>query len=190
MVVAFDINPDFYPASGSYGVLTNPPAIYSTPDTEQVSVWDFTLYQGSGGEIASLLPSSLSGTHVTIETEPPNKLKAAVNDVCSAFKLTKDELADVLNVRSRKTLYNWIKGESVPRKAAMAKLFDLLVVSKAWNNSGLDLKKAQLREPVVDSKSILDLLSYPSINQELILFAGTRINLMSASEESLSDPFA
>lgn len=140
--------------------------------------------------MATLQLMSLSGTHTTVETEPPKNLKATVDEVCKTFGLTKDELAQILNIQSRKTLYNWINEEAVPRKSVMIRLFDLLLVAKAWRSSGFNIKKVQLRKPVVDGQSVFDLLSQPKIKQELILFAGTRLSLMATPAERLQSPFA
>ena len=118
------------------------------------------------------------------------KLAAAVNEICLAFGLTKEELAQVCNVQSRKTFHNWINGEAKPRKSAMSRIFDLLVISRAWTSSGFTADREQLYEPVFGNQSVFDLLNKPDIDKDRILFAGSRLNMLSPAKDELSDPFA
>ncbi len=118
------------------------------------------------------------------------KLATAVNEICLAFGLTKDEVAQVCNVQSRKTLYNWINGEAKPRKSAMSRIFDLLVISRAWTSSGFTADRERLNEPVLGNQSVFDLLNKLDIDKDRILFAGSRLNMLTPANDEFADPFA
>ena len=190
MGLVADLQIDNYVASGSYKNFIVPPGIHSAPRADSSLNMGFTLYQGSGGTVTTLQPSSLSGTHTIVGIGSSKNLKVAVDEVCKTFGLTKDDLAEVLNIQSRKTLYNWVNGEAVPRKLTMNRLFDLLMVAKAWRSSGLTVRKEQLKEPILGDRTVFDLLKQPIVDKQLILFAGSRLSFNSKSAERLSDPFA
>ncbi len=188
-LIAMDLPNDAYYASGAFSQYAAPPAIHLVLPEEELKQAYF-LYQGSGGEVASLLSANLSGANTQVYTTPQNKLATALNEICLAFGLTKEELAQVCNVQSRKTLYNWINGEAKPRKSALSRIFDLLVTARAWSSSGFSADRDHLYEPVLDDQSVFDLLNQPEIDKERILFAGSRLNLMSPAQNELLDPFA
>ena len=189
-LIAMDLPADMYYASGASNHYTNPPAIHLVlPESERLKQI-FSLYQGSGGEVASLLTITPSGANTKIYTAPQNKLANSVNEICLAFGLTKEELAQVCHVQSRKTLYNWINGEAKPRKSAMSRIFDLLITARAWQSSGFTADKEQLHEPVHGKLSVFNLLNQPEIDKKRILFAGSRLNMLSPAKNELSDPFA
>lgn len=189
-LIATDLPTDAYYASGVFNHYANPPAIHLVlPESEGLKQ-TFSLYQGSGGVVASLLSITPSGANTQVHTAPQNKLATAVNEICMVFGLTKEELAQVCNIQSRKTLYNWINGEAKPRKAAMSRIFDLLVTARAWLSSGFAADREQLHEPVLGNQSVFDLLNQPEIDKDRILFAGSRLNMLSPAKDELSDPFA
>lgn len=190
LIVATDLPIDACYASGSFNRHAPPPAIHLVLPEEDMLRQNFALYRGSGGEFASRLFSTPSGASTKVHTESQNKLASAVNEICLAFGLTKEELAQICKVQSRKTLYNWINGEARPRKSAMSRVFNLLVTARAWRSSGFAAYKEQLHEPVLDNQSVFDLLSQPEIDRERILFAGSRLNLLAPAKKELSDPFA
>ncbi len=186
-----DLPPEAYTASGSYGSFSTPPAIVLVVDPEERDIAQaYALYQGSGGEVASFLTISPSGAKTQIHSEPRNKIALAIEEISNAFGLTKEELAQICHVETRKTLYNWINGDTTPRKQAMSRIFDLLITARAWVHAGLTIDQTELQQPVLENHSILDLLSQPEIDKEQILFAGSRINLLRSAQEELSDPFA
>ncbi len=189
-LIATDLPTDAYYASGAFNRYANPPAIHLILPEGEGLKQTFSLYQGSGGEVASLLSITPSGANTQVHKAPQNKLATAVNEICLAFGLTKEELAQVCKVQSRKTLYNWINGEAKPRKSAMSRVFDLLVTARAWLSSGFIADREQLHEPVLGNQSVFDLLSQPEIDKERILFAGSRLNMLSSAKDDLSDPFA
>ena len=152
----------------------------------------YVLYQASGGAVAVALSFSNvpSGANIKIEAKPQNKLAMAVNEICSAFGLTKEELAQVCMIHSRKTLYNWINGETVPRTSTMNRIYDLLLAARDWVGSGLSINREQLHTPVLNDQCVFDLLNAQQIDRERILFAGSRVNMLSTMNSNLSNPFA
>jgi hypothetical protein len=187
MVLAADIPVDLS-HSGSLNRLINPPAIHLVlPRNEMLS--RAFLYQGSGGVVTSLIGANLSGASTSIQVASQHRLTEVVNDICTGFGITKEELAQICNIQSRKTLYNWMNGAK-PRKAAMDKIYDLLVTVRAWTSSGFSVDHEQLFRPVVGGKSVFDLLSQPDIDKDLILFAGSRLSLLTPAKDTLLDPFA
>lgn len=189
-LIATDLPTDVHYASGAFNNYVNPPAIHLVLPEGEGLKQAFSLYQGSGGVVTSLLSITPSGANTQVHAVPQNKLATAVNEISLAFGLTKEELAQVCNVQSRKTLYNWINGEAKPRKSAMSRIFDLLVIARAWNGSGFTTDREQLHEPVLGDQSVFDLLSQSEIDKERILFAGSRLNMISPVKDELSDPFA
>jgi transcriptional regulator with XRE-family HTH domain len=191
VLVATDLPPEAYTASGSYALFSNPPSIILVLNPEERYLTQtYALYQGSGGGITSFLSISPSGAKTQISPEPRNKLAMAINEISSAFGLTKEALAQVCQVETRKTLYNWINGETTPRKQTMSRIFDLLITARAWTQAGLTIGQAELEQPVLDNQSVLDLLSQPEIDKERILFAGSRLDLARNDQNILIDPFA
>jgi len=199
VLIAADLPHDANYASGAFSHYINPPAIHLViPGVAEELKQIFALYQGSGGVVASRIGINPSGSNTQVKTSPQNSLvtapqnnlATAVNEICSTFGLTKEELAKVCNIQSRKTLYNWINGEAKPRKSAMNRLFDLLITARAWASSGFTSDRDQIHAPVLEHKSVFDLLSQPKIDRERILFAGSRLNILFPSKDSLSDPFA
>ncbi|RVU31744.1 helix-turn-helix domain-containing protein [Neptunomonas marina] len=180
---------DAYFASGAINKALNPPAIHLILPEEELQK-GFTLYRGSGGNVSSLFSVTPTGANTKIIKESHNNLASTVNDITAAFALTKEELADVLKVQSRKTLYNWIKGEVTPRKTAMQRVFNLMTLVKAWQHAGLELTKEQLHQPVVNNLSIFQLLIEAEIDKDLVLFAGSRLQLQAQPTPALADPFA
>jgi hypothetical protein len=189
-LAAVDIPLDQYFLSTNYSSYINPPAIHLILSEDEVLEQKFSLYQGSGGKAASLLNNTPSGANTQIKKETHNKLADTINEICLSFGMTKDELTQVCKIQSRKTLYNWINGETTPRKSAMSRIFDLLLISKAWRNSGFPTGQNYLHEAVVGNQSVFDLLQQPEIDKERILFAGSRLNLFFLEKNSLSDPFS
>ncbi len=183
-----DLPFEAYTPSGSYAPFSTPPAFVLV--LERGPTQTFALYQGSGGGVASFLTMSPSGAKTQISPEPKNKLALAIEEISSAFALTKEALAQVCLVETRKTLYNWINGETTPRKPAMNRIFDLLITARAWTQAGLTINQAELEQPVLENQSVLDLLRQPEIDKERILFAGSRLDLARNDQRILTDPFA
>ncbi len=178
---------DLNTLSGAFSGYKAPAAIHSViQDTDHIPA----LYKGSGGTVTSFLSVTPSGINIEVQSYAKNKLAQAIDEVCSAFRLTKEEFTQICHVQSRKTLYNWINGETEPRKAAMNRIFDLVIVARAWVSYGLNAYNSQLYEQIIDNQSVLDLLSQQVIDQDKILFSGSKLSMSFPTQGSLSDPFA
>jgi len=188
LAAAVDVSIDTYLASGAFNHYVNRPAIYLSLSKEELES-AYSLYQGSGGVVSSIVSASPTGAKIHIKQEPQGGLAATVQEICSAFGLTKEELTQVCKISSRKTLYNWINGDATPRKSAMSRIFDILAIARSIQNSGFKGSRELLHRPVIDGRSIFAMLSEPEIDKELILFAASRLNIMSPAK-TLADPFA
>ena len=189
-IVADSGTTDNYIASGADQRFINPAAIHlvlSKEELEQIN----GLYQGSGGNLSGLFSNTLSGAN-NIPSElniQESKFCRTINYISTVFGLTKKELASVCGV-SRKTLYNWIDGVSQPRKKTIKRVFDLFIIAQTWSQSGFTYDEKLLHQPILEETSLFDLLLAENLNQELVLFAGSKINLSSVELNQLEDPFA
>lgn len=190
VLVAMDISPEFYNGSGS-PVNYRPGTEYRFEhQSSPLAELDFMLYQGSGGTYTSSLDTSPSGSRTVIDFGSKHALSSVIEEISSAFGLNKTDLASVCKVQSRKTLYNWINGEAEPQKETLHRIFDLLVIARAWKHSGLPTDRNSIFSPTTKGQSIFDLLRAEALDKSLILFAGSRANLLSSGNGPLQDPFA
>ena len=183
-----DYSPDFNTASGGSSPIGNPPVIEELLTPEQLEE-RYALYKGSGGAFTSIFSGSVTGIKTVIVKIPYNKIATAVDEVCGSFGLTKAEFAELCH-QSRKSLYNWIKGESTPRKATMHRIFELLNASRAWQHAGFSNDRQHLSQAVLDGQSLFDILNQDKIDIDQILFVGSRLNIMPAGNTSIKDPFS
>jgi hypothetical protein len=188
MVVTADIPPDY---SAALGANIHRQEIHCIIKNDRDLSY-FDLYQGTGGSIAPARASNTpaTGSNIQIKKASQNKLEISLNEICNAFGLNREELATICHVNSRKTLYNWIDGKTTPRKPAMKRVFDLLSAADSWKHAGFSGDRDQLQQPVLDGQSLFDILNQEKIDSELILFVGARLNIMSPSKGTISDPFA
>jgi len=186
--VALDSSIDFYTATGDLGNTLNPIPFNKVLSKEELK--SFNLFQGSGGSVSYLNPISQTGSKTEVQVTKQETLENVVKEIMSTFDLTKSEQSSVFQVSSRKTLYNWIEGETKPRMSAMNRIFELLVIARDWKSTGLKANKENLRQPVIKNKSVLDLLSEDTLDREKILFAGSRLNNFIDEPAAIADPFA
>lgn len=111
-----------------------------------------------------------------IETLPSN-----LENIKNAFSLSNDELANIIGV-SRKTLHNWKTG-NIRSSEKRKRIFDLFLLATNWSNAGFSGNRHDLEKKILNGKSILDLLVEEDLNAEKILFAGSRIDLLSPRSE-------
>lgn len=126
-----------------------------------------------------------------IETVPKqkNRVAAALDSIQRAFGLSTSDLARVCDV-DRRMIYQWRAG-SKPRESNLERIFLLERAAKSWVEDGFPVPGIRFREPLVDGRSIFDLLSDDSLDLDAIHFAGSRLHLdsqLSASGQ-LKDPF-
>jgi len=89
--------------------------------------------------------------------------------------LNKSQLAAACGLRTRKALYAWGTG-AVPRKNSMKRLHLLYRAALDWERSGFMQPEKALHLPVVQGKSLFDLLKEDPLDLEAIHFAGARLS--------------
>ena len=191
MGIAIDQLHDPYIIGSGSRHLTHPPAIHLVL-TQEEQARTYRLYQGSGGQfngISIYAPSGTNNFYIQKQEQPINKLETTLSKISSTFNLTKNELASVCH-QTRKTLYNWLNGNVIPRKSTMSRIFDLNIIVQAWEQSGFSTDKISLHRPIIDEQSLYDLLKQDTLDKELILFAGSRLNLTTLTQKKIPDPFA
>lgn len=142
------------------------------------------------GITTSILSPPPTATNIQIQPATQSKFTIIVEEICHTFDLTKEEFTKICKIKSRKTLYNWINGEASPRKSAMNRIFDLLIVIREWEQADLKCNKEQLHYPILGQQSIYKMLQQDKIDKERILFAGTRLNLLYSTKNIIIDPFS
>ena len=105
--------------------------------------------------------------------------------------LNKSQLAEACGLRTRKTLYSWATG-AVPRKKSTQRIHLLYRAALDWRRSGFLHPEKVLNLPVLQGKSLLDLLREDPLDLEAIHFAGARLRmgLEGATGMVSNDPFA
>lgn len=168
-----------------------PQGIYLViPPSEKKEVKQSTTYIASGGQLTSFFSTAISGESPLPKLESlGNKLTNIIDKVSACFNLTKEELASVCQVQSRKTLYNWIDGRQ-PRALTMERLFDLLMIAEAWKQSNFPNDYESLHTVSVQDISVIDMLKSDTLDKEKILFSGSRLALINSAPTLLKDPFA
>jgi hypothetical protein len=150
------------------------------------------MYLATGGEQSVFFSTPISGADNLFPEikRPHNKFQSVISEISSCFSLTKEELAVICKVHSRKTLYNWVDGVSKPRALTLERLFDLLMIAKAWKQANLPNDYESLHLVTFHGVSIFDMLKNDTLDKEKILFAGSRLALFQSNKTPLKDPFA
>lgn len=144
--------------------------------------------KGSGGTATVSYSQSPSGAKVSFVISKGNSLAVAIETISATFGLTKEQLADIVG-STRKSIYNWIDGSAAPRTATLNRIHELQLTANEWAKSGLPKPTELLNTPVLEGKTLLELLRNGA-NQNTLLFAGTRLSLQHQPARSLADPFA
>ncbi|MEO3357218.1 hypothetical protein [Acinetobacter haemolyticus] len=113
-----------------------------------------------------------------------NALEEKLELIKSVFSMTEIEISQSIGV-SRKTLFNWKQKKSAPNKKKAQNIFDLYLLAKNWKEAGFTTDSFELESPIIDDKSIKDLLKEDKIDSEKILFAGNRLNNAKVDEIEL-----
>ncbi len=82
------------------------------------------------------------------------------------LSLNLSELAMVLQV-SRPTIYSWLRDQSSPQAQNLARIRQISKLAKIWPGISRRPVGLHLKTPVMDGRSILDLLSQDQIDSEL-----------------------
>lgn len=113
-----------------------------------------------------------------------NALEEKLELIKSIFSMTEVEISQSIGV-SRKTLFNWKQRESAPNKKKAQNIFDLYLLAKNWKDAGFTTDSFELETPIINGKSIKDLLKEDKIDSEKILFAGNRLSNKNLDEIEL-----
>ena len=133
---------------------------------------------------AWLAEHSRTGQNYTILNKQTTILEQNLDFIKLTFSLTEEELAKSIGV-TRKTLLNWKKYESEPNKEKTQKMFELYILAKNWKGAQFPTDNIKLNSPVLDGKTIKDLLQDSDTDSEKILFAGNRLMHQSIGEIDL-----
>ncbi|MGM0540544.1 MAG: hypothetical protein ACQEUB_13975 [Thermodesulfobacteriota bacterium] len=109
----------------------------------------------------------------------------------SVLGLNKSQLAEVCGLRTRKSLYAWESG-TIPRKKSMQRIYLLYRAALDWRRSGFIYPGNALHLPILQGKTLYDLLREDPLDLEAIHFAGARLSMESDSGTGLimTEPFA
>ena len=146
------------------------------------------LMQGSGGALHRDLFVDATSSLVVLDYENPNPLRSVLERIQRTFGLGITDAAKIV-CTTRKTVYNWLDGSSEPQRNNLERLFQLDVLAGDWVDAGYTMERAAIRQPIVDGRSVLDLLTEEPLDPELLLFAGSRLS-MATSKTTLPSPFA
>lgn len=113
-----------------------------------------------------------------------NALEEKLDLIKSTFSMTEVEISQSIGV-SRKTLFNWKQKESAPNKRKAQNIFELYLLAKNWKDANFTTESFELETPVINGKSIKDLLKEDKIDSEKILFAGNRLSNINLDEIEL-----
>lgn len=170
-------------------------------NSEDFPGWSELLYDSSGSNLA-LFFSDASGEQrnltfvrditndVSRENSQQNYLLDILNKIQETFDLNHSQLAAVCGL-TRKSLYNWQNG-SRPRQQAIERVKQLLRAAMDWQYSGFPKPGTSLEIPLVQEKSLYDLLKESTLNLEDIHFAGARLSMQEKVGKGtrLIDPFS
>ena len=159
------------------------PSSGSRPTTDRLT-------NGSAAVNTIRSKDSSSSCYAAAQSKPGNNIEAAANEICQAFGLTREEFTKICKIKSRKTLYNWINGNTKPRRSTMRRMFDLWMAAKAWRSNGNSADPSLLHQPVVGNQSVFDMLNEDEIDEDRILFAGSSLFLFYTPRQTIPDPFA
>lgn len=152
---------------------------------------NFFQMQGSGGDTFGRYIFDIGGTASTIIVfgdKLTKSVEQVIEDIRLTFDLSVSDFSEVMNT-TRKTVYNWIGANKITKQVVIDRLFSLNVLAEAWREEGFANTKNYLRQPVIDGRSVYDLLSDELLNNDLIMFAGRRLALSSEVPTKIADPF-
>lgn len=102
------------------------------------------------------------------------------------FGLSVSQLEEVCQIQRE----SGIESNTMLSKQTAYRLFKLRVIANQWNESGYDVpSSSDMTKPRVNGMSLYDALSNDIVDEELILFIGSRIYLMCSHVRRVDDPF-
>ena len=69
------------------------------------------------------------------------------------------------------------------------RLYSLRMLAIDWDSLGFKSMNDKIHEKIVNGLSVFELLTAKNLNSELILFAGSRLDLLHKDRQLLTDPF-
>ena len=93
----------------------------------------------------------------------------SIEYIKNSFNLTENELQKIL-----KFPYGQVK----PTILDVSRAFDLFIITRAWIKSGYPTDKESLHRPILDGLSTFELLLKDVLDEDLILFGGSRLVLI------------
>lgn len=119
----------------------------------------------------------------------PN-LDDMLETISRTLGLNKSQLAEVCGLRTRKTLYAWVSG-AVPRKKSMQRVHLLYRAALDWSRSGFVCPEKVLHVPILQGRTLYDLLKADPLDLEAVHFAGARLSMENESGANalIKDPF-
>lgn len=122
---------------------------------------------------------------VTESESRPSTLINKINELRSIYSLIDEELASILGT-SRKTLHNWVHGNTKPNKNKLNRLLLQHKLAEKWVSNGYPT--AANLDPV-DKQKLLSMLENTEVNEDEFLYFGSGIMLSSPAQE-IDNPFA
>ncbi len=119
-----------------------------------------------------------------------HKTIQVVEEIAQTFGLIEEELLQVSRVKNKYELIPLSGTNAEALKPTFSRIFDLYMIARDWKTTGLSSNAHQLHTPILDNQSIFDLLREEFLDKERILFAGSRLSLLSKTQTALIDPFA
>jgi len=154
----------------------------SSPKNSYENFERYTLIKSGNFDLKATIGMERSGsTIISKSLEIIEKLPSNLENIKNTFSLSNDELAKIIGV-SRKTLHNWKTG-NIRSSEKRKRIFDLFLLATNWSNAGFSRNRHDLEKKILNGKSILDLLVEEDLNAEKMLFAGSRIDLLSPRSE-------
>jgi len=148
---------------------------------------------GSGGTCSYALRPGASAARIVDRQsvlshlpEPP--LLKVLNQIEKTFGLNRAELARVCGT-TRKSVYAWADGNATPHARNLQRLFELQLLARDWREAGFPNERARVHEPILDDRSVFDLLCDKALDPAQVRFAGSRLTLAHMTSTQLSDPF-
>ena len=114
-------------------------------------------------------------------------LRQQVERIERVFGLTPVELANALKA-SIDSIRAWSNQVEAPSPKQQQRLFHVDLLVGDWVDAGLPQERNELTRPIIDGKSVIDLLCEDRLDRNLVLFAGSRLRLNQLGSR-LRDPF-
>lgn len=143
-------------------------------------------FYGLGGNLTSV-ENLLSVKKSSTERKKPldkkqtrllSRVSKDLLQISNAFGLNKSDLAKIVKV-TRPTVYSWMQGKKIPRKAQLNRIYKLYLLAEDWQQNEFPVNKELLERSIITSQSVIDLLCADSLDNKAIIAAGAKLKLLS-----------